>query len=116
MDLDFHNAQGILYPNTLPDGLRYGRGIFLYRTVHGRGFPQHTRTSLSVTHQNRARPVSIDCVCVCARAYFNYGLVHEVSRTEEKGSNLPKITSENALNWPKTLSAVHRSLSYCRYL
>ena len=31
MDLDFHNTRGVLYPNTQPNGLGYGRGIFLYR-------------------------------------------------------------------------------------
>ena len=38
-------------------------------------------------------------------------LVDQASRTYEKGSNVPKITSESALNQPKTLSSVHRSLT-----
>ena len=42
-------------------------------------------------------------------------LVDQASRTKEKGSKIPKITSENALNLPKTSSSVHRSLSHCRY-
>ena len=41
-------------------------------------------------------------------------LGHEASRTKEKGSNIPKITSKNALNLPKTFSSLHRSLSHCR--
>ena len=42
-------------------------------------------------------------------------LVDQASRTKEKGSNIPEITPENALNQPKTLSSVQRSLSQCRY-
>ena len=73
--LDFHNTRVVLYPNTQPSGLGYGCGIFLYRPVRGLGFPQHTRTSLSVTHEDRVCPVSIDCVRVCACAYLNYGSI-----------------------------------------
>ena len=64
VDLGFHNTRGVLYRNTQLTGLGYGRGIFLQRPVRGLGFPQHTRISLSVTHQNRVCPVSIDCVRV----------------------------------------------------
>ena len=39
---------------------------------------------------------------------------YEASRTKEKGSNIPKITSKNALNLRKTSSSLHRSLSHCR--
>ena len=42
-------------------------------------------------------------------------LVDQASGTKEKGSNTPKITSENALNVLKTFSSVHRSLLHCRY-
>ena len=54
-----HNTRGVLYPNVQPNGLGYGRGMFLWRPVRGLGFSQHTRTSLSVTHQNRVCPVSV---------------------------------------------------------
>ena len=42
-------------------------------------------------------------------------LVDQASRTKEKGSNSPKITSENALNQPRAFPSVQRSLSHCRY-
>ena len=34
-------------------------------------------------------------------------LVDQASRTKEKGSNIPKITSKNALNLQKTFSSLH---------
>ena len=40
-------------------------------------------------------------------------LVDQASRTKEKGSNVLKITSENALNQSKTFPSVQRSLSHC---
>ena len=72
MDLGFHNTRRVLPRNTPSNGLGYERGIFWWRPLHGLGFRQETRTSLSVTHQNRVCPVSIDCVRVCACLFFNY--------------------------------------------
>ena len=42
-------------------------------------------------------------------------LVDQASRTKEKGSNYPEITSENASNQQMTLSSVHGSLSHSSY-
>ena len=42
-------------------------------------------------------------------------LADQASSTKKEGSNFPNVTSENALNQPKTLSSVHRSLSYSTY-
>ena len=33
VDLDFHKTRGVLYPNTQPNGLGFGRGMFLWRPV-----------------------------------------------------------------------------------
>ena len=68
VDLGFHNTRGVLYPNTQPKGLKYGPGVFLYTPLRGLGFPQHTRTTFSVTHHNRVCPVSIVCDCVFVHA------------------------------------------------
>ena len=42
-------------------------------------------------------------------------LVDQASRTKEKGSHFPTITSENAFSQPKKFPSVHVSLSHCRY-
>ena len=51
--LDFHNTREVLYPNTQPNRLGYGCGIFPYRDrcvdldfskTHESLFPRHTKT------------------------------------------------------------------------
>ena len=68
----FHNTQVVLYPNTQPTGSGYGPGIFKKRPVRGLGFQQHTRASLSMTHQNPVCHRPMDSVPVGACRQFNY--------------------------------------------
>ena len=49
MDLDFHNTRWVLYPDTQPNGLRYGRGIFLEDRASAGVSKTHTQLSLCDT-------------------------------------------------------------------
>ena len=65
MDLDFHNTQGVLYPNTQPNGLGYGRGILFIET-RAWTWISTTHTSLSIRDTPKPGvPVANGSVRVC---------------------------------------------------
>ena len=64
MDLDFHNTRGVLYPNTQPNGLGCGRGIFLYRDPCVDLDFHNTHESLRPRHTKKGVPVANGSVCV----------------------------------------------------
>ena len=64
MDLDFHNTRGVLYPNTQPNGLGYGRGIFLYRDPCVDLDFHNTHESLCPNTPKPGVPVANGSVCV----------------------------------------------------